>query len=259
MTATTLAPRVSLAPPDGARGRPFGLHGHPLDASVVKAALAEAVGTFVLAVMILGVVVAVTLAKPAVGSAAGSLIVALTAGIALAVVGAGIGPLSGAHVNPAVTLSLAINRRFPWARVPLYVLAQFIGALAATLAVWWFYGTRARSVAQLGVTRPAPGVDVWRVFGVEAVAAFVLVLVIVAVASSSRAGSFVAPLVIGLALAAGFLISGPIAGGGVNPAGAIAPMIVAGKFTDFWVYLIAPIVGGALAASLYRVLSHTSL
>jgi MIP family channel proteins len=259
MTATTLEPRVALPPDDRAQpSTRLGLHGHPLDASIVTAALAEAAGTFILGVTILGAVVAVTLEKPVAGSAFGSLMIPLTAGIGLAVVAACIGPISGAHVNPAVTVSLALDKKFPWNRVPLYAFAQFIGAIGAALVVWWFYGPSARSVARLGATQPAPGVDVWRVVGVEAVATFVLVFVIISVAQGGRGTSFVAPFAIGSALAAAFVISGPIAGGGVNPAGALAPMIVSGKFTDWWAYLIAPIIGGALAAALHRLLFHAS-
>jgi glycerol uptake facilitator-like aquaporin len=75
--------------------------------------------------------------------------------------------------------------------------------------------------------------------------------VVIAVATGDRAQAIIAPLAIGAALAAAILISGPLTGAGVNPARAIGPMIVAGTFTDWWVYVTAPIVGGTLAATLY--------
>jgi MIP family channel proteins len=228
-----------------------GLHGHAHDAQLVRVALAEAIGTFVLVLAIAAAVVAATLADPIAGAAYSSLAVPVAGGIALAVLAASLGPISGAHLNPAVTVGLALNRKFPWSRVPVYVLAQLVGAVGAALMVWWVYGPNARSVAHLGATVPAPGVDAWQAFGVEAVVTFVLVLVVVAVATGARAQASIAPLAIGAALAAAIEISGPISGAGVNPARALGPMIVAGVFTDWWVYLIAPLVGGALAAMLY--------
>jgi len=228
-----------------------GLHGHALDAHLARVVLAEVIGTFFLVLAIVAAVVAATLADPIAGTAYGSLSVPVAGGVALAVLAASLGPISGAHLNPAVTLALALNRKFPWTRVPVYVLAQFAGAIGAALTVWWFYGPDARSVAHLGAPGPAPGVDGWQVFGIEAVVTFVLVLVVVGVATGPRAQSSIAPLAIGSALAIAILISGPISGAGVNPARAIGPMIVAGTFTDWWIYLIAPVVGAGVAATLY--------
>jgi glycerol uptake facilitator-like aquaporin len=86
-------------------------------------------------------------------------------------------------------------------------------------------------------------VTAWRAFGAEAIVTFLLVLVIVAVGAGARGASSNAPLAIGAALAAAILISGPVSGAGVNPARAIGPKIVAGLYTDWWVYLTAPLVG----------------
>jgi glycerol uptake facilitator-like aquaporin len=96
------------------------------------------------------------------------------------------------------------------------------------------------------------GVGAWRAFAAEAVVTFVLVLAVVSVATDNRVPVGVAATAIGAALAAAILVSGPVSGGGVNPARSLGPMIVAGKFTDWWVYLTAPFVGGLLAAALYE-------
>ncbi len=231
-----------------------GIHGHSFDASLVKAALAELVGTFVLGVAIIGTAVAVTLAAPGSGVAYGSLAVPLVAGIALALLAASVGPISGSHVNPAVTVALAVSRRFPWSRVPAYVLAQFVGAIGSALLVWWFYGPKARTIAHLATPEPALGVGAGRVFAAEAVATFVLVLVIAAIANEREQASAVASVAIGAALAVAFFISAPLGGAGVNPAGVLAPMIAAGRFSDWWVYLLAPFAGGTIAAALYGLL-----
>jgi glycerol uptake facilitator-like aquaporin len=113
------------------------LHGHSFDTHLLVVTLVEAIGTFVLVLVIAGAAVAATLAKPIAGTPYGSLTIALAGGIALAVLVASFGPISGAHFNPAVTFGLAVTRKFPWARVPGYVVGQFAGAISAALIVWW--------------------------------------------------------------------------------------------------------------------------
>jgi MIP family channel proteins len=173
--------------------------------------------------------------------------------LALGSMVAAFGPVSGAHLNPALTLGLALNRRFPWTYVPAYVIAQFGGGIGAALLAWGLYGDKAKTIAHLGATFPAQGVDVWRVLGAEALVTFLLVTVGVAVASNERTAPGVAAIAIGSALATAILISRPISGAGVNPARAFGPMILAGQFTDWWAYLLGPLVGGALAVALYGV------
>ena len=229
----------------------LGLHGHPLGANTARLAAAEAIGTYVLVLTIISTAIAATLAKPVAGSPYDSLAVALAGGLALASIVASLGPVSGAHLNPAVTLGLALNRRFPWTYVPAYVAAQFAGAVGAALTAWGLYGEKARTIAHLGATAPTSGVNAWRTFGTEAAVTFLLVTVIVCVALNPKVPAGVAATSIGFALAAAILISGPLTGGGVNPARAIGTMIPAGKFTDWWSYLLGPLLGGAIAASLY--------
>jgi MIP family channel proteins len=236
----------------GTAHRTEGLHGHPLEGNTIRTAAAEALGTFVLVLAITSAAVAATLAKPLAGAPYGSLAVPAAGGLALAVLAASLGHLSGAHLNPAVTLGLAVNRRFPWAYTPAYVLAQFAGAISAAAVTWGLYGRQARAQAYLGATYPAAGVSLGRVFAAEAVVTFVLVLVIISVATDSRVSRGVAAMAIGAALAAAILISGPISGAGVNPARAIGPMILTGRFTGWWAYLTAPLAGGALAVTTYE-------
>jgi MIP family channel proteins len=227
------------------------LHGHQLDRNMARAATAEAAGTFVLVLAITSAAVAAALARPVAGAPYGSLAVPAAGGLALAVLAASFGHISGAHLNPAVTLGLAANGRFPWAYVPAYVAAQFAGAVAAAAVTWALYGNQARTAASLGATYPAAGVSALRVFAAEGVVTFVLVLVIVSVATDSRVPRGAAALAIGAALAAAIVISGPVSGAGVNPARAIAPMILVGRFTDWWAYLAAPVLAGTLAVTLY--------
>ena len=227
------------------------LHGHQLERSLARTVTAEATGTFVLVLAITSAAVAATLSRPVAGAPYGSLAVPVAGGLALAIAVAGLGHISGAHLNPAVTLGLAVNGRFPWAYVPGYVLAQFAGATAAAAVTWALYGNQARSIAHLGATAPAAGVSAGRVLAAEAVVTFVLVLVVVAVATDTRVPRGIAALAIGAALAVAIVISGPVSGAGVNPARAIGPMILAGQFPDWWAYLTAPLAGGAVAVALY--------
>jgi glycerol uptake facilitator-like aquaporin len=198
--------------------RQTGLHGHPLDANMSRACAAEAVGTFFLVLTIISTAIAATLDKPIAGAVVSSLAVPLAGGLTLAAAVACLGPISGAHLNPAVTIGLAVNRRFPWKSVPAYAAAQFADAIGAALAAWALYEDRARTVASLGATYPASGVGAWRAFGAEAVVTFLLVAVIAAVATNATARAGVAAMATGFALAAAILISGSLTGAGANPA-----------------------------------------
>jgi aquaporin Z/aquaporin NIP len=231
------------------------LHGHQLERNLARAVTAEAAGTFVLVLAITSAAVAAALSRPVAGAPYGSLAVPVAGGLALAIAVASLGHISGAHLNPAVTLGLAASRRFPWAYVPGYVLAQFVGATAAAAVTWGLYGDQARSIAHLGATAPAAGVSAGRVLAAEAVVTFVLVLVM-AVATDSRVPRGIAAMAIGAALAVAIVISGPVSGAGVNPARAIGPMILAGQFSDWWAYLAAPLAGGAIAVALYDKFLH---
>lgn len=117
--------------------------------------------------------------------------------------------------------------------------------------MWALYGPTAKTTAGLAATYPPAGVSAGRVFAAEGAATFVLVLVIISVTSDTRVPRGTAPPVIGAALAAAIIISGPISGAGVNPARAIGPMLLTGRFTDWWAYLVAPVIAGALAVTVY--------
>ena len=229
-----------------------GLYGSDVGSNMLGSALAELVGTFILVFTGCAVAVAAILQRPTAGPAFyDSLAVALAFGIALVVIVAAIGHVSGAHVNPAVTLALAVTDKFPWGLVPVYVGAQFLGAVLGAVAVWISYGDAAREVAAVAATFPVDGVGDLRAFLVEIFVTFILVFVVLSVATDDRAPAGVAPLAVGFALACGVLIAGPVTGGSLNPARTLGPMIVAGQFSALWVYILAPVIGAVLAAVLY--------
>jgi MIP family channel proteins len=181
--------------------------------------------------------------------------------LALAVVVAAIGHVSGAHVNPAVTLGMAATGKFPWNYTPHYVGAQLVGAVLAALATWVsFGGAGARSEANLAATYPAQGVGDLQAFIVEILITFILVFVVMAVATDQRAPAAIAPIAVGFALAVGVFIAGPVTGGSVNPARSLGPMLVAGDLTSVWLYILGPIIGGVLGALLYdRFMAQTEV
>jgi MIP family channel proteins len=237
-----------------------GLYGSQIDAShIVGAAIAELVGTFVLVFGGTAVAVGAILARPTAGPAYDSLAVALAFGLALAAVVAAIGHVSGAHVNPAVTLGMAATKKFPWQFAPHYIGAQLVGAVLAAFATWiTFGGAGARGEAKLAATYPAQGVGDLQAFVVEILITFILVFVVMAVATDQRAPAAIAPIAVGFALAVGVFIAGPVTGGSVNPARSLGPMLVAGDLTSVWLYILGPIIGGVLGALLYdRTLAQT--
>ncbi len=236
-----------------------GLYGSRIDDShMVGAGLAELVGTFILVYGGTAVAVGAILARPTAGAAYDSLAIALAFGLALAAVVAAVGHVSGAHVNPAVTLGMAAAGKFPWRYTPIYIGAQLVGAVLAAVATWLTFGGPARGEANLAATYPARGVGDLQAFLVEVLITFILVFVVMAVATDDRAPAPTAPIAVGFALAVGVFIAGPVTGGAVNPVRALGPMIVAGDLTSFWLYVLGPIVGGVLAALLYdRTMAET--
>jgi MIP family channel proteins len=203
---------------------------------------AEAIGAYALVVAGCGAIM--------VNSQTGALThvgVALTFGLVIMVMIAATGHISGAHFNPAVTVAFALTRHFPWAEVPVYVGGQLAGAVAAALTLLGLFGP----VAQLGVTLPAG--SPWQSFGLEVVLTAFLMFVITAVATDTRAVGQLAALAIGGTVALDALFGGPISGASMNPARSLGPALVAGVWTHQWVYLLAPLIGAALGASLYQL------
>jgi MIP family channel proteins len=234
-------------------GQTQGLYGSQINASnLLGSAVAELIGTFILIFTGCAVATAAILQRSTAGPLSyDSLAVALAFGLALTVVVAAIGHVSGAHVNPAVTLGLAATNKFPWQFVPIYIGAQLVGAILGAIAVWITYGEPGRELADVAATFPAEDVGDIQAFLVEVLVTFILVFVVISVATDDRAPAGVAPLAVGFALACGVLIAGPVTGGSLNPARSLGPMILAGRFDAVWVYILAPIVGAVLAAFVY--------
>ncbi|MDB5187268.1 MAG: hypothetical protein JWM07_740 [Candidatus Saccharibacteria bacterium] len=185
-------------------------------------------------------------------SVIGGFMVALVFGIALMAMVCMLGHISGAHLNPAITLGMAVTKNLPWGYVPLYIVSQMAGAAAGSWLVKVFNNDEALTIAKLGIPEPAAGVDIWDLLLVEAFITFLFVCVITAVTTSDRVPPSVVPLAAGAALTVAVFFAAHLTGGGVNPARALGPMIVSGIYPEFWwAYLLAPIVGGIVASFFY--------
>ncbi len=160
------------------------------------------------------------------------------------------GMVSGAHLNPAVTLSFAARGNFPWVRVPGYILAQLTGATAASLLLRALFGT----VGHLGATLPGPGISSGTALVVEALLTLGLVSVILGTASGARNVGTNAALAVGGYIALAGLWAAPISGASMNPARSFGPELVAGDWTSWWAYVAGPIAGGLLAVGIAWIL-----
>lgn len=219
------------------------------------AVVAELIGTFLLVFVGAGTVVAVNLAAP--DAAANVTAISIAFGLAVMIAVYAFGHVSGAHINPTVTVALAAVRRFPWRAVPAYLVAQLAGAVLASLAIWAMFGSEGRADPQLlGTTAPGDrGAGV--AFLAEVILGFLLVVVVLATAVDNRAIAAGAGLAIGFTIAAGVYVTLTVSGGSFNAARSLGPMIVAGQFPGWWVYLIAPTLGGVLGAFCYDYLTRS--
>ena len=226
--------------------------------NLARACAAEAIGTFLLVLVATAVATAAVQGKGTAGPAYNSFAVAMAFGLILIPIVGSLGQVSGAHVNPAVTLGLAVARKFSWRDVAPYWAAQLVGGIVASLVVWAAYGHGAYVDAHLGAPAPVNGASGLQVLLVEALIAFILVLTVISMATDARIPAGVAAVAIGFSLAAGVLLGGPLSGGAGNPARALGPMIVTGTFPVWFFYTAGPLLGGVVAAFAFRLVGMAS-
>ena len=160
------------------------------------------------------------------------------------------GAVSGAHLNPAVTVAFSLRGDFPWRRVPGYIVVQFAGAILACLFLWGVYG----KVGMLGATEPGAGLVDWQALVTEAVLTIGLVSTILGTASQAQnVGPLSAVAVGGYIVLAGFWAS-PLTGASMNPARSLGPDVVLGRFDHLWLYLVGPLAGAAVAVGIAWIL-----
>ena len=215
------------------------------------ALIAEAIGTFLFFFVGAGSVVLGDYLVANGGTSPGLLGVALAHGLALAVLVSALGPVSGGHFNPAVTLGAWIVGAIPAPRAGMYVLAQLVGAAAAGFALRGIFPTDAWRPSNIGT--PALGAGITPVLGiaVEAILTSLLVFAVIGTAIDRRAPQ-IGGLAIGLAVTADILLGGPLTGAAMNPARWFGPAVAAGAFGDWYVWWIGPAIGAAAAGLIYR-------
>ncbi len=167
--------------------------------------------------------------------------VALTFGLVVLAMIYTFGDISGAHLNPAVTLGFFIARRFPARELVPYVASQMLGALAASLTLKFLFPAH----STLGATLPAGAAS--QSFVLEVILTFFLMLVILSVSTGAKEKGITAGIAVGGVIALEALFAGPICGASMNPARSLGPALVSGNLSDVWIYLAAPVLGAALA------------
>ena len=153
------------------------------------------------------------------------------------------GAVSGAHLNPVVSVAFALRGDFPWYRVPGYVLAQLLGATLACLFLLGIFG----NVEHLGATLPGPGYHAWQAFLMEVVLTGGLVSVILGTASAAQNVGTIGALGVGAYIALAGLWAAPVSGTSMNPARSFGPALVSGDWNAYWVYVAGPLLGSVIA------------
>ena len=160
------------------------------------------------------------------------------------------GAVSGAHLNPAVSFAFALRGDFPWRRVPWYIVAQFAGAVAATLLLWALIGKHGSA----GLTLPGHGISTLTAMLLELVLTVGLVSTILGTASGAQQVGPFAALGVGSYIALAGLWASPVSGASMNPARSLGPDLVLGDWTSWWAYLVGPVAGATIAVGIAYVL-----
>jgi aquaporin Z len=160
------------------------------------------------------------------------------------------GAVSGAHLNPAVTIAFTLRTDFPLRRVPLYIVAQFLGAVLATLVVVALVGKQGTA----GLTLPGHGISTVAAMIWEAVLTLGLVSVILGTASGAQQIGAMSAIAVGGYIALAGVIGAPVSGASMNPARSLGPALVIGDWTSWWAYLVGPLIGGGIAVGFAFVL-----
>lgn len=225
------------------------------DRDLVKAAAAEFLGSVALVTAAAGAVIS----TQGFGDGSSLVAVGLAYGLAFALMAGALGAVSGAHFNPAVTISMLATGNTTSVRAAIYIMAQLLGGLVGAGVLTLIFpalGELGRNNLGVNLGVPSLGPGVMPVGGVllEAIMTFFLVLVIFGTVVDSRGPRAIGPLLIGLTITMDVILGGRITGAAMNPARSFGPEVVQQDFTNFWIYWIGPIVGGLVAAFLYTFL-----
>jgi aquaporin NIP len=207
--------------------------------------IAELIGTFALVFCGTGAIII----DQQSGGAVTHVGVAITFGLIIMSMIYSLGNISGAHLNPAVSIAFTVAGRFPVKRLPGYIAGQLAGAFLASFTLKFLFPLN----QLLGATMPA-GTEI-QSFVLELILTFFLMLVIINVANGSKEQGMFAGLAIGAVVGLEAMFAGPICGASMNPARSLAPAVVSGHPEHLWIYIIAPITGAILAIPVWKYLT----
>jgi aquaporin NIP len=211
---------------------------------LARRALAEGLAAFALVFAGCGAIIANTVHAGALGGIG----VSATFGLVIMAMIYATGHLSGAHINPAVTIAFTLTRHFPLRDALAYIGAQLAGATVGAFVLLAAWGAKP---AHLGATVPSVGAGTALLY--EAILSAFLMFVIIAVATDTRAVGAAAALAIGGTVGLDALFGGPVTGASMNPARSFGPALASGTWTDFWIYLAGPVVGACFGALAYQL------
>ena len=214
----------------------------------MKKYIGEAIGTFALVFCGTGAIIVNQETNGAVSHVG----IAVTFGLIVMAMIYALGNISGAHLNPAVSIAFVVAKRFPVRLLIPYIISQIAGALAASLILKLLF----RDNLLLGSTIPQG--SEWQSFVLELILTFFLMLVIINVATGSKEQGMFAGLAIGSTVLLEAMFAGPICGASMNPARSLAPATISGHFDHLWIYLIAPTIGAIIAIPVWKYLSANS-
>jgi len=212
---------------------------------MLRKSIAEILGTFALVFCGTGAIIVDNVTKGGVTHVG----VAITFGLVVTAMIYGLGDVSGAHLNPAVSIAFTLAGRLPLKSLGLYLVSEIAGAFLASLMLRLLFPID----ELLGTTLPAG--SAWQSFILELILTFFLMLVIMGVATGSKEQGLFAGIAIGSVILLEAMFAGPICGASMNPARSLAPAIVSGHTESLWVYLTAPIIGAALAIPIWKFLN----
>ncbi|KQJ95420.1 hypothetical protein BRADI_3g17101v3 [Brachypodium distachyon] len=215
---------------------------------LVKKVMAEFLGTFMLIFILLSAVVT----NAVHGGVLGLLGVAATAGLAIVVIVSALFHVSGAHLNPAVSIAMAVFGYLPRAHLAPYMAAQLLGSVTASLAAKGIY--HSTNLGAIATTVPTLGN--MEAFFIEFITTFILLFVIIAVATDPKAVKELVAVAAGAAVMMNALVSAESTGGSMNPARTLGPAIATGTYTKVWIYMLAPPLGAISGTGAYIALKH---
>lgn len=223
------------------------------DVGAWKAAIAEFIATFSFVFLGAGAVVGVVNILGETGPTGSALLlIAVAHGLAITLLVASIGRISGGHINPAVTISMVVTRKVSLARGVMYVAAQLVGAAVGAYLLAMVIPDTLEGT--LGGHALSANIGVGTGLVIEALLTFFLVFVIFATAVDPKGASSLAPVAIGLIVLVDHFVGVPLTGASMNPARSFGPALASGEWLNHWVYWVGPIAGGIIAANLYEII-----